>query len=316
MRTENDGLATARRDLRLLRSKRNQLQAQLDQSATVLPGSDPTAADNLPANSLDARIRDYESQLDLALLEYTERHPDVIALRETLDLLKAQREAQLAAMGLEGSDLELYTLSANPVRQALQIEMNDTEVEIATLEADIEDRTERVTELQGLINELPQVEAELAQLNRDYEVIYEQYLALVRSREAQGLTLKATTDTREADFRVIDPPLATLDPVGPPRKLMYIAVVIGAIFAGALLCYGCAQLWPIFSTARALRRDIGLPVLGTVSHAWSERYAATVRASSVQFALALALLFVGCGVLVGLETMGIGLHSLLLGGAS
>jgi polysaccharide chain length determinant protein (PEP-CTERM system associated) len=315
MRAESDELADARRDLRLLQSKRTQLQSQLDEQATVVASADPSAADNLPANSLDARIRDYQTQLDLALLQYTERHPDVISLRGTLEHLKAQRDEQLAALGIEGKDLELYMLGANPVRQAIQVELNDTDVEIATLTADVEDRTERLAELQGLINELPQVEAQLQQLNRDYDVVYEQYLALVRSREAQGLTLKAA-DSQQAEFRVLDPPLATLDPVGPQRIPMYVAVFFVALGAGAALCYVCAQLWPVFGRARALRQAVGLPVLGTVSHAWEDRYRAETRSAELHYAAVLGVLVVMCVILVGLESAGLGLNALLLGGLS
>jgi polysaccharide chain length determinant protein (PEP-CTERM system associated) len=314
MRAETDALADARRELRLLQSKRSQLESQLTEQATVVANADPSAADNLPANSLDARIRDHQTQLDLALLQYTDRHPDVISLRGTLEHLKAQRDEQLAALGIEGADLELYMLGSNPVRQALQIELNDTDVEIATLTADVEDRTETVEELQGLINELPRVEAQLAQLNRDYDVVYEQYLALVRSREAQGLTLKAT-DTQEAEFRVLDPPLATLDPVGPRRIPMYVGVFLLALGAGAVLCYGCAQLWPVFGRARALRQAVGLPVLGTVSHAWEDRHRAEVRAAEWRYAYALIALVAICGALVGLESAGHGLNMLLGGGS-
>jgi len=314
MRAETDDLAAARRDLRLLVSKRDQLRAQLSTQAAVVPNADPSVGETLPANSLDARIRDYETQLDLALLQYTERHPDVIALRDTLEHLRAQRAEQLAALGVEGTDLELRMLGANPVRQALQIELNQAEVEIATLTADIADREERVAATQGLIDELPQVEAQLAQLNRDYDVVYEQYLALVRSREAQGLTLKAT-DTQQAEFRVLDPPLATLDPVGPPRVIMYIGVLIGALGAGALLCYGSSQLWPVFGRARALRQVVGLPVLGTVSHAWEDRQRAELHSAEFRYAIALGMLVIVCGGLVGFETFG-GSVQMLFGGGS
>lgn len=315
MRAESDDLADTRRELRLLQSKRNQLQEQFDEQSSVIANADPSAADNVAPNSLDGRIRDYQTQLDLALLQYTERHPDVISLRSTLEHLNAQRDEQLAALGIEGADLELYMLGSNPVREALQIELNEVDVEIAALEADIEDRTERLAELQGLVDELPKVEAQLQQLNRDYDVVYEQYLALVRSREAQGLTLKAA-DTQTAEFRVLDPPLATLDPVGPPRVPMYFAVLVAALGAGAALCYACAQLWPVFGRARVLRKAIGLPVLGTVSHAWEDRLRTQVRAEEMRYAMVLGALVVICVGIVGMESAGFGLNSLLLGGRS
>jgi polysaccharide chain length determinant protein (PEP-CTERM system associated) len=90
MQTERDALENAQRELRILESRRSELSAQLRGERAVV--SDPaTVGLGPPPNSLDARIRDAESRLDALLLEYTERHPDVVALRDTLDRLLAQR---------------------------------------------------------------------------------------------------------------------------------------------------------------------------------------------------------------------------------
>jgi len=279
MQTENQGLATARRDLRVLEAKRDQLLQQLAQQQQVTPGTEAAAADKLPPNSIDARIRDYQAALDEKLLDYTEKHPDVIALREALETLTARRDAQLAALGLEGSDAELAALGANPVYQALQISLNETEVEIATLKTDIEDRQLRVRELQGLIDEVPEVEAQLARLNRDYDVVYEQYVELVRSRETQGIT-RAAADVDQVDFRIINPPLASADPVAPPRLALFTLVLLGSVAAGGVFCWVLAQLRPVFTGSVSLREVTGLPVLGVVSDGWLER-ARAARAKHV-----------------------------------
>src|SRR5690606_36925986 len=125
-----------------------------------------------PPNSIDARIRDYRLQLDRLMLEYTERHPDVIAVREGLSRLEAQRSAQLQAFGLVDTDQQVSSLGANPIYQAVQIAINEAEVEIATLRADVGDRSRKLNDLRALVNEVPEVEAELARLNRDYEIVY------------------------------------------------------------------------------------------------------------------------------------------------
>ena len=307
MRAENDALADRNRDLRLLVSKRNELQAQLEELSQVVAGGDQNS--DLPANSIDARIRDYQSQLDVALLQYTDRHPDVIRLRETVAQLKEQRAQELRRLGLEETDVELFTLGANPVRQAVEIELNDTLVEIATLRADIEDRTQRVSDFQGLIDELPQVEAQLAQLNRDYEVIYDQYLELVRTREQQQLTRNAA-DTEQTDFRIIDPPVAAQNPVGPPRMTYYAMVLFGAIIAACGLCYYCAQLWPVFGRSRTLRQVTELPVLGSVTHAWKEQHQLAMRSATVSYVAVLGVLLILFAGIAGFEMFGSGIESL------
>ena len=309
LQTERDQLALARRELRILESKRDRLEQQLTMQSTVV--TDVPGFDNEPPpNSLDARIRDYQAQLDKALLDFTDRHPDVIALREVLATLTAQRAEQLRALGIDDSDQELARLGANPVHQAVQIALNETEVEIATLETDVDERQANMAELQALINEVPEVEAELAKLNRDYEVVYEQYLELARSRETQELTRKAS-DADQIDFRIIDPPLASIFPVAPPRLLMLLGVFVAALGVGACVCYIGAQIWPVFSNTRSLAAVTELPVLGAISEAWNDRRTAEVNSAVRKFAGVFALLLLMFFTVVGLQIMGFGLHKIV-----
>jgi polysaccharide chain length determinant protein (PEP-CTERM system associated) len=309
MQTELEALEAARRELRILDSRRNELSAQLRGERAVVSDTSVLGAEP-PPNSLDARIRDAETRLDALLLEYTERHPDVIALRDTLDRLLAQRAEQLAALGVEGADQEVLNFDTNPVYQALQMAINETDVDIATLRADITQREERIAELQSLVDEVPEVEAQFARLNRDYEVIYEQYLALVRSRETQDLTRKAT-DTDQIDFRIINPPAASPTPVAPNRMLLLAAVFVIAVGVGGGLSYLLAQLWPVFSSANVLRQRAGLPVLGIVTFAWREQLNVQRWRANAAYVLASLSLVIVFGALLGVEVLGPGLRQVL-----
>jgi polysaccharide chain length determinant protein (PEP-CTERM system associated) len=309
MQAERDALAGAQRQLRILESRREQLNEQLRGERSLVPGA--VGADTeLAPNSIDARIRDHEAQLDAALLRYTEAHPNVVALRAALDRLIAQRSEQLATLGLGGSDQELQALAANPIYETLQVAVTETDVELATLRADIKEREARVAELQSLIGEVPQVEAQLARLNRDYDVVYQQYLALVRSRETQELTRKAA-DTDQVDFRTINPPLASFTPVAPNRLLLLAAVFGAALAAGAGLCYVLAQLWPVFSNGAALARQVGLPVFGVIMNAWQGQQLLRHRVAIGFYAGAFVMLFAVFAGLVGIEMFGPGVHGLV-----
>ena len=309
IRAERDALDAANQQLRIMESSRAQIEEQLRGERAVVPGM-TEASYEPPPNSIDARIRDIEIQLDSLLLEYTERHPDVIAFRERLVILLDQRAEQLAELGVDDTDQELTALAENPVYRTLQVAIADTDVEIATLRANIAERETVIEELSTLVDEVPEVEAQLARLNRDYEVIYEQYRALVRSRETQDLTRKAS-DTDQIDFRVIDPPTAPVAPVAPNRPILLAAVFLVALGAGVGLCVLLAQLWPVFSDSNALRQRIGLPVLGTVTHAWQKVKRGEQRKAVFLFGSALAALIAAFVLLVGLEVVGPGLRQLV-----
>jgi len=312
--TERRELEEKRRDLRLATARLDRLRQQLSGDLPVTPfafGGAPTGT-NAEIGAIDARIATYKEQLDKLLLDYTDRHPDVVAIRETLTRLEGQRAEQQALLSANPQAV-VSTMSTNPVYQEGQIRLNETEVEIAELEAGIAERQASLDKLQGLMNELPEVEASLARLNRDYDVIYDQYQALVRSRETQDLSRKAQ-DTDQVDFRVINPPLAGFEPVAPQRLALLAGVFVAALGVGGALCWLFAQLKPVFSETRTLSEMTGLPVLGAVyrvvapgstlfrRHVGLVSFAATMGA--------LAVVFVG---VIAIEVIGPGMHSFVGG---
>jgi len=309
---EREELDKTRRDLRLASSKRDRLKQQLTSEAP-LSQDDPNIKTEPRPNSIDGRIRDGQAELDRLLLRYTEKHPAVIAQRESLERLLAQRAEQLKALGIADTDQQISVLGANPVYQAVQIALNEVEVEIATLEADVRDREKRLQDLQALINDVPGVEAELARLNRDYKVINEQYQALIQSRERQQLSQQASASD-QVEFRVLNPPHADTKPVAPKRLLLLAGVLAAAFAAGGGLSYVLSQLRPVFSSVKALRDISGYPVIGSVSRVHLDPRAVSRRRLTVaSFSAAIAALVLVVGALAVYEVVGPGIHSLVGG---
>ena len=308
MATETTALKDAQKKLQLAITRRDGLKAQLDKEAPVVSVSGLDTQP--PPNSIDARILEYRQKLDGLLLQYTDKHPDVINTRETLERLERQRAEQLAALGVTDPDQDISGLDMNPIYQAVRISLNEVEVEIEALRADVADRQQSLQQLQALIDEVPEVEAELARLNRDYNVIYDQYQAMVQSRETQELTRKAA-DTDTVDFRVIDPPLASLEPVAPNRILLFVAAFVVALGAGGGLVWLLAQLRPVFTSVSALREVCELPVLGIVSRAWEAQHRARKRVAIVSFACVMGCLGALLVFAIAVETVGGGMPALI-----
>lgn len=308
MQAEKDELTDLQRDLRVLEAKQRQLTEQLSGEALVVGGA-TVAGQELRADSIDAKIRDARIRLDALLLEFTDIHPDVVAQRQVLEQYERQRQAQLDALGVPGGDQELAGLGVNRVREELQIALNETEVDIATLNEDIALSQARVDELQSLIDEVPEIEAELTRLTRDYDVKMERYLALARSRETEELSRQASL-TDQIDFRPVNPPDAPLAPVAPKRSLLLVAVFMGSLGAGGALCFLLSQIYPVFGSVRDLQERVGLPVIGVVTQAWEEKHHRQRRRAVLAFSGALAgLVVVFLGIAL-LEVAGPGIHSI------
>ncbi|MDH3645284.1 MAG: chain length-determining protein [Gammaproteobacteria bacterium] len=210
----------------------------------------------------DLRIAAAENNLRDLSLQYTDRHPDVIALQDTLERLKEQRD-DAVARGTAGGTTDPADL--NPVYQSMKIELNTTEVEVAQLRAKIEQQRQTVLGLQRSVDTIPGVEAELTKLNRDYEVTKARYEALLDRFESARLTENAEQSSEDVKFRVIDPPTIPLDPIGPNRILfLWVALVFG-LAGGGLFAYSMNQIDPVFGGLASLAPKTGVSVLGTIS---------------------------------------------------
>ena len=102
-------LEAARLELAQAENRRAALQQQLNGSLQQQQKGDTEKTILLP---IDSRIQGLEQKLDELLIQYTDKHPDVNILRQTITDLKKQREverAQYAASLAQNNPCLLYT---------------------------------------------------------------------------------------------------------------------------------------------------------------------------------------------------------------
>jgi polysaccharide chain length determinant protein (PEP-CTERM system associated) len=267
LQTAQTKLNELRSEYRLVEQRRNELTKQLE-------GEEPTFGifeDTAPGSAVDPRVAEYRRQLDQLLLQYTEKHPKVIALKETIANIEAQATAQSdkrrAAAPLPKNPQEAMAraLDVNPVYQNLRVELSRSQVEMAELREQISEYQATVNNLHGKVDTVPQIEAELTRLNRDYEVNRVQHQQLMQRLESARLSESAEASTENVKFRIIEPAVLPLIPTGPKRSLYMTAALIGALGAGLALAIVLGQLRPVFLSRAMLKNATGLPVLGTIS---------------------------------------------------
>jgi hypothetical protein len=148
----------------------------------------------------------------------------------------------------------------------------------------------------------PQLEAELVQLNRDYEIQRKNYEQLATRRESAVLTGNLDSAVGGADFRLIDPPRASSKPVAPNRAILLPLGLLFAIAGGFLAALAASQLRPVFFDGKSLRDETGLPVLGIVSLLPNEARNLQDRASLTRFLLGGAALVIAYTVGIAVLT--------------
>jgi len=301
LQAETENLTKARETLGIAVRKRDELQRQLRgerpfvSAAPALAGGGASSAPNDTAS----RIREAQAHLDDLLLRFTDKHPDVIALRQTLKELQDRQKAEIQAAQLgDATAAERSGLTANPVYQNIQLQFDQAQVDVAAAQQDITDREQKIATLRGYMNTAPEVEAQFAKLNRDYDVTRQQYHALLErlDRARLGEEAQATGIVR---FEVIEPPSASLKPVWPKRPLMIAAAFLLALGAGGAVAFLLHFLSPVFLSVRQLSAVTGLPVLGGISMVWLDKHrGARNRSVALYLGGALVLAFAAVAVLL------------------
>jgi len=227
------------------------------------PHLPPEATATIPAapSELDTRIATQKAQLDELLRKYTNEHPDVISARQTIRQLEAQRAAERAAAKASG---HAGLAATSPVYQKIRVSLADAEANVASLGSQLSAQQARLADLRASASKVPQAEAELAQLNRDYDVIRKNYEALVSRRESASLGVKMDASDQVADFRVIEPPHVMPKAVFPDRRMLAILSMLVSLGAGIGLAYGLSRIYPVFSTPGRLEAATKRPVIGTI----------------------------------------------------
>jgi polysaccharide chain length determinant protein (PEP-CTERM system associated) len=198
-------------------------------------------------------------------MQFTEEHPDIAGAKRLLAQLEEKRreEAKNFKPGVDQS------ASLNPMMQQLGISLSAAETRVASLQARVSEYSTRVAKLQSQSTAAPDIEAQLAQLNRDYEVTRDNYQKLVERRESAKLSGQLSSATDMMTFRVIDPPIAPITPIGPNRPQLLSIVLVAALALGLGAALLMSQFRPTFLSQSALRESTGLPVLGTISMNWT-----------------------------------------------
>ncbi|MET0012459.1 MAG: XrtA system polysaccharide chain length determinant [Sedimenticola sp.] len=254
-------LNAAKLQLREAENRQRELQRQIEGEEPVFLSSD--SEDMNVVSRLDGRINELNRKLDNLLVRYTERHPEVIQITGLIEDLEAEREEEIAAIQ-QNQTPAFGDLNSNPVYQQMRSMLAETKARVAEYRVRVNEYSSRVETLESKVDSIPKIEAELQQLNRDYEVISQQHGQLLKRRESARLSGQVEKNVDDVKFRVIDPPFVPLNPTEPNKLLLNALVLIGGLGAGIGISFLLSLVNPVVTNRRTLSEVTGLPVLGSV----------------------------------------------------
>jgi polysaccharide chain length determinant protein (PEP-CTERM system associated) len=287
-----DQLNAARLELTEAEQARNAIKRQIAGEEPA-PLTAPTAS-AIANPELDGRISALNKNIDALRMQYTDAHPDIVSAKRLIAQLEA-RKLEEAAKNTRTND---PGANYSPMLQQMNVALSVEEARVASLKARVAEYGNRAARLRSQSTNAPEVEAQLAQLNRDYQINKDNYEKLVGRREAAKLSGELSSATDVLTFRVIDPPTVPSNPAGPNRPRLFSLVFIGALLAGLGSALLMSQIRPTFMTQSALREVTGVAILGSISMNWTTEQQVRRKKRAYAFGASVVVLFGAYGAVM------------------
>jgi len=299
-------LGDARLELQEAITSRDALKQQIADEAD----SRPSLAEDAPAAATpepDARLNALNKNLDEMLLRYTEAHPDVINTRRIIKEVETQRdeERKRHAQEAEKRGRVESPQGGSSLSSQLKLTLAAAQAQVAGLQARVADYERRHALLLEKARSVPEREAQFTQLNRDYAIQRQNYDALVTRRESALISGQMEAATGLAEFRIIDPPRVSPNPVYPNRKLLIQLALLASLCAGIAASYFFSTVHPTFHDRGSLKRIAQRPVLGAVSLIRSPAVVGKRRRSTLLFLGGLGGLVASYGAAIAVVFIGV-----------
>lgn len=259
------GVGSVSQRMEASRAELSQIDSQLIQARSALAALNgqlagtPSTLNTPSMGSGGAPSALGQAQGELASMRargFTDSHPDVIAIRNQISILRSQGGGSSGGGGYK---------TPNPAYSSLQSMRAEREASVSALSARKNALQSDMAQLAAKQIAEPGVAAEYQRINRDYEALKAQYDKMLVNREQISLRGQVETQTDAVQFRVVKEPSFSNVPAAPNRPLLLAAVLIAGIGAGVGAAFALGHLQTSFPTAAKLERASGLPVIGSIS---------------------------------------------------
>ncbi len=246
------GLDQARSDLRRLSGELADAQARrlvLGQELAATAATVSSRPQNVPSRPR-GRGRARPTTL-------TDQHPDVIRQQELVETLRHGGGGGPGRPARSRSE-------PNMVYQQLKVMLVTSDSDISSLTRQVADARSECARLERIARDVPTVQVQSSNLNRDYDVLRKNYEELLARRESMRLSDAADTEADKVKVEVIDPPQVPQIPVSPRRPLLLSFVLLAGLGSGVGSVLLLGRLDRSFRSIKDLRA-LGYAVAGSIS---------------------------------------------------
>jgi polysaccharide chain length determinant protein (PEP-CTERM system associated) len=230
-------------------------------------GEAESTADTYRETQFRTRIGELQTKLDTLLLTYRETHPDVIQVKqqiqELVDQLNAQHDRPERTRRQDAAAVN------NPVYQQLRREQSQSEGVMEALKARIVELQRQLQEEVGRGRRMHSGDARLAELTRDYQVNRDIYQDLLRRRENARVSMNLDLDRQGPSYKIQEPATLPQAPAGPRFLHFVVGGMLLSVLIPLVLFYARLQLDPRIRVGSQIAASYKVPIMAVVPHKWN-----------------------------------------------
>jgi polysaccharide chain length determinant protein (PEP-CTERM system associated) len=264
-------------NLQDVKAEQSLMEKELAKTPPMLTAQQIGAAANPQLVAAEERLAELKQR-------FTDAYPGVIDQKKIIAMLKA-------GGGVSGTTVVMGRSVANPTYEQLKVRLINAKSTIFSLKRQLKSALVERAKLTALARSEPGLQAQYTNLDRNYGILLQKYNDLLSRRESMRIGAAANIDANEIQLQVVNPPQYPRAPMPQHRSVLFAAVLVLGVAAGAALAVLLSEIEGCFYTVGDLR-NIGLPVLGGISqlHAASQRLRPLIT-----FGAAILMLILVCG---------------------
>jgi polysaccharide biosynthesis transport protein len=211
------------------------------------------------ASPAAVRVVQLERDLEVARGNYTEKHPEIVRLKDELAAARAAVDAEQKRPESE----RVATLRVDPNYRALLSDAERARLRIRELQRQEGNIRSQILMYRARVDAAPRVEQQIATLQREYDLERTQYGELMTRKRNAEIAENLERSRGGEQFVVLrSAPFPTTPDWPKTPRLWTVTILLGFVIGGAL-ALGREYLDRSVHDARALN-DLDLPVLGEI----------------------------------------------------
>jgi len=217
------------------------------------------------SQTLEQQLRDLQDQLLLKQRHYTERHPDVVKLKNDIALIQEKLANVSTPVDAQANEQQVRVAANEPpeIRQ-FRARLRQVDLTIKQKAHDQEELQRQIKVLQSRIQSSPMIQQQFKALTRDHQTALDFYNDLLKKRNESQMATELERRQEGEQFRVLDPPSLPERPSFPKPPLFGLGGLGGGLALGLVMVQFSESRDKSMRTKQDVEFYLGAPTLALI----------------------------------------------------